>query len=328
MDFIMSFSAEKRYYLKLKSVYYYYEMNYTQVQISEMLGVSRITLGKLLREAREEGMVKIEIVDVRGVRALLDLEVRLQERFGLTDAMVAGVMENERGEIIRKLAAAGARYMEDAIRSGMKLGLAWGRTQELLIEYMQENRGIKNIEVTTLLGGSGSADAIAQPNIIAQRLLEKFSGTGYILNAPYLCQTEELCRALYREPQIAAVLERAKTADLTLIGIGETPRSPEDYGQSYNYTEEMIDELKAAGAVGDICANFYDINGKVCNTSVSRRVVAIDIADLRMHNKVVAVGGGPNKWASVVGALRGGYIDVLITDKFTAEKVLDFTDAG
>jgi len=321
----MSFSAEQRYYLKLKSVYYYYEKNYTQIQISEMLGVSRITLGKLLREAREEGMVKIEIVDVRGVRALMDLEVRLQERFNLMDAKVVGVVENERNEIIRKLAAAGAVYMEGAIRSGMKLGLAWGRTQELLVEYMQENRGVKDIEVTTLVGGSGSAGATTQPNIIAQRLLEKFSGTGYILNAPFLCQTEELCRALYREPQIVAVLERAKTADLTLIGIGETPRSPEDYGKSYNYTEEMLEELKAAGAVGDICANFYDINGEICETSVSRKIVAIDIADLRKHNKVVAVGGGPNKWASVVGALRGGYIDILITDRFTAEKVLEFT---
>ena len=321
----MSFSAEHRYYLKLKSAYYYYEKKLTQIQIADMLGISRITLGKLLREARDEGIVKVEIVDVRGVRALLDLEVRLQERFDLVDAVVVGCVENERGEIIRKLAAAGAKYMEGAIRSSMKLGLAWGRTQELLVEYMQENRSIKDIEVTTLLGGSGSSGANTQPNIIAQRLLEKFSGTGYILNAPFLCQTEELCSALYREPHIAAVLERAKTADLTLIGIGETPRSPEDYGVSYNYTEEMLEELKTSGAVGDICANFYDINGNICKTSVSNKIVAIDIGDLRKHKKVVAVGGGPNKWASVVGALRGGYVDVLITDNFTAEKALDYT---
>jgi len=319
----MSLRAEHRYYLKLKAAYYLYEKNHTQVQIADMLGISRITLGKLLREAREEGIVKIEIVDVRGVREQLDLEARLQSLFDLVDVQVVVCVENEKGEIARKLAAAGARYMETAIRSGMKLGLAWGRTLELLVDYMEGNRGIRDIEVTTLLGGSGTSDANTQPNIIALRLLEKFSGTGHILNAPYLCQTEELCRALHREPQIVEILKRAKTSDLTLIGIGETPRSLEDYGKSYNFTEEMIAELKKADAVGDICANFYDINGNACITSVSRKVVAIDIAELRKHKKVVAVGGGPNKWASVVGALRGGYIDVLITDNFTAERVLD-----
>ena len=321
----MSFSAEHRYYLKLKSAYYYYEKNYTQVKIAEMLDISRITLGKLLCEARDEGIVKIEITDVRGMRTLLDLEVRLQERFGLLQAKVVGCVEDERREITNKLAIAGARYMETAIRSGMKLGLAWGRTQELLVEYLQKNHSIKNIEVITLLGGAASAGANTQPNIIAQRLLEKFDGSAHILNSPFLCQTEELCRALYSEPQISAVLERAKTADLTLIGIGETPRSLEDYGIGYSYTQEMLDELKASGAVGDICANFYDINGNICETSVSRKIVAIDISELRQHNKVVAVGGGPNKWASVVGALRGGYVDILITDNFTAEKVLNFS---
>ena len=322
----MSLGSQQRYYLKLKAAHYYYEKDYTQIQIAKMLGVSRITLGKLLREAKEEGMVKVEIVDVRDVRALLDLEVRLQERFGLVDAKVVDCLEYARGEGLRKLAMAGARYMERAMRSGMKLGLAWGRTQELLVDCIQENRNITDLEVITLVGGSALSSINAQPNFIAQRLLEKYSGTGYILNAPFLCQTEELCRALYREPQIAEVLNRAKTADLTLIGIGETPRSLEDYGKSYNYTEEILGELKSAGAVGDICANFYDINGKICKTSVSRRIVAIDIEDLRKHKKVVAVGGGPNKWASVVGALRGGYLNVLITDKFTAEKVLDFTE--
>ena len=69
----MSIGAEQRYYMKLKAVYYYYEKDYTQTEIAQMLNVSRITLSKLLKEAREEGMVKIEIVDYRNVRQLLEL---------------------------------------------------------------------------------------------------------------------------------------------------------------------------------------------------------------------------------------------------------------
>ncbi len=321
----MSLGAEQRYYLMLKSVYYYYEKNYTQVEIAQMLNVSRITLGKLLKEARDEGMVKIEIVDVRNVKALLELEAKLKDRFGLLDVKVVDCVENERSEIRRKLAAAGAKYFEHLLRPGLKIGMAWGRTLEMLIDFVGTNRNVSNLEVITLLGGSGTAGSNTQPNIIAQRLLDKYSGAGYILNVPYLCQTEELCQAIYREPHITAVLERSKTADITLIGLGETPRSISDYDSGYSYTQDIIDDLKAAGAVGDICANFYDINGNLCNTSIRRKTVAIDIRDLSKHKKVIAVGGAPNKWASVVGALRGGYLDVLITDKFTAQRVLEFT---
>ncbi|MBQ8918290.1 MAG: helix-turn-helix domain-containing protein, partial [Oscillospiraceae bacterium] len=89
----MPIGAEQRYYLKLKAVYYYYEKDYTQTEIAQMLNVSRITLGKLLKEAREEGMVKIDIVDQRNVKKLLELEARLRDRFGLADVKVVDCVE-------------------------------------------------------------------------------------------------------------------------------------------------------------------------------------------------------------------------------------------
>ena len=76
----MPIGAAPRYYLKLKAVYYYYEKDYTQTEIAQMLNVSRITLGKLLKEAWLEGMVKIDIVDQRNVKQLLELEARLRGR--------------------------------------------------------------------------------------------------------------------------------------------------------------------------------------------------------------------------------------------------------
>lgn len=319
----MPIGAEQRYYLKLKAAYYYYEKDYTQSEIAEMLNVSRITLGKLLKEAREERIVKIEIVDHRNVKHLLELEATLKDRFGLTDIKVVDCVENERREVTHKIAVAAAKYVEHILRSGVKVGVAWGRTLEQMVSNLNENRTTSDIEVVTLMGGAGTARSSSQPNIIAQRLIQKFGGSGYIINAPYICQTEELCEAIKAEPHIHDVIERTKQADITLVGIGEKPSHSPDYDANYGYGSETIDEILAAGAVGDICARYYDINGKPCNTSVCRRVVSIELEDLKQHSRVIAIGGGPQKHQSVLGALRSGYLDVLITDKFTAQAVVD-----
>ncbi len=318
----MSIGAEQRYYLKLKAVHYYYEKDYTQTEIAQMLNISRITLGKLLREAREEGMVKIEIVDQRNLGQLLELEVKLKDAFGLLDVKIVDCQENDPEEIARRIAGAAARYVEHLLRSNMKLGMAWGRTLELMVEQMSENRNITNLELVTLLGGAGTADSRIQPNILAQRVLEKFSGRGYIINAPYICQSPELCSAIKNEPHIAEVLERSCQTDLTLVGIGEKPTPTSSREGGYNFENDTLQQLVQAGAVGDICANFYDIHGKPCNTELRQRTIAIDLADLPKHKKVLALGGGPNKWESVLGALRGGYLNIIITDKFTAASVL------
>ncbi len=319
----MPIGAEQRYYLKLKAAYYYYEKDYTQAEIAQMLGVSRITLGKLLKEAREERMVKIEIVDHRNVKHLLELEAGLKDRFGLDDIKVVDCVENERHQVSRKIAIAGAKYVEHILRSGDRVGMAWGRTLEQMVHNLNENRNITGIEVVTLMGGAGTARSSSQPNIIAQRMIQKYGGSGYIINAPYICQSEELCRAIKAEPHIADVIERSRNADITLVGIGEKPSKMVDYNANYGYRSETVDSLLAAGAVGDICAQFYDIQGEPCNTDVCRRVVSIDLPDLKKHKKVIAIGGGPDKHESVLGALRGGYLNVLITDKFTAHAVAD-----
>ncbi len=318
----MPIGAQQRYYLKLKAVYYYYEKDYTQTEIAGMLNISRITLGRLLREAREEGMVKIDIVDRQNVKHLLEVESRLKDHFGLTDVKIADCVENEQEEISRKVAMAGARYVEHLLRAGTKVGIAWGRTLEMMVDFLGENRSVSGLEVVTLLGGAGTADSMTQPNIIAQRLIQKYDGVGHIINAPYLCQSEELCTAIKQEPHIADALERSKQSDITLIGIGEHPSMGEDFTLKARYGEEIVRELVDNHAVGDICAKFFDIDGVPCTSSVSRKVVAIDLADLKKHKKVIAISGGPQKHDSVLGALRGGYVDVLITDKFTAEAVL------
>jgi len=319
----MPLGRERRYYLKLKAAYYCYEKGYSQTDVAQMLGISRPTLGKLLSEAKEEGIVRIQVADPLNLKHILYLEDRLKERFALKDVRVLNTMVANDDNLTVKLAEAGAEYVDSAVRSGMKIASAWGYTLEMMSHFIKPNPAIKDVEVYTLMGGAGTADSVRQPDIIARQLLNKYSGTGHIINAPYVCQSETLCQAIKEEPSIAAVLQNSKEADLTLVGIGEKPTEDEAYITRYYYGQEAVSQLVEAGACGDICANFFDLEGKPCDVPLKRRIVGIDLADLRYHKNVVAISGGPKKYQSVLGALRGGYVNVLITDRFTAEAVLE-----
>ena len=118
-----------------------------------------------------------------------------------------------------------------------------------------------------------------------------------------------------------------KNLDLTLVGIGEEPVRGSSVLGDYPFDADIIQELVDQQAVGDICGNFIDINGSICKTSLKKRTVSIDIRELRRHKNVVGIGGGSRKVRSILGALHGGYLDVLLTDSNTASAVIEMEKA-
>ena len=318
----MAIEAEQRYYMKLKAAYCYYEQNMTQAEIAELLHVSRITLGRLLREAKEEGMVKVEIIDHRNIRHCLEAEAAMMETFSLTDVKIVECMDSSDSMLAHRIGLAAARYLEQLLKSGMRIGIGWGRTLDQMTHSLHSNKHLRDLEIITLLGGAGTVTSMIQPNNLVQTLLDKFKGKAYVVNAPYICQTEALCDAVKKDPSVHTALERSKAADITLLGIGEKPSIADRNRDYYNFDNETVSMLLEEGVVGDICAHFFDKDGVMRNTSVCRRVVSIDPKELHEHKKVIMMGGGPTKYEAVLGALRGGYPDVLITDYQTAKAVL------
>ena len=324
----MPIQPDHRYYMKLKALYYLYEKNYTQTDIAKLLNISRVTLGKLLEEARQEGMIKIEIVDVRGSMQILQMEEQLKQRFRLQDIKLVDCQNQSHTPetIVRRIASEAATYFEHQLRDHMKIGFTWGRTLNAMVEQLPDNHTIRDLTVYTLVGGSSSS-ADFQPNILAQKIIQKYGVSSRIITAPFMCQSASLCQAIKLEPPIASILEASSSLDLTMVGIGEAPVRDADHLSDYPFDTAVINELADAGAVGDICGNFFDIRGRLCDTSLRDRIVSIDIGELHRHRRVIGVGGGPANVKSVLGALNGHYLDVLITDVQTAAQVLELADS-
>ena len=84
--------------------------------------------------------------------------------------------------------------------------------------------------------------------------------------------------------------------------------------------------MSRQGAVGDICFRFFNEEGESIKSALMQRVIGIEAASLKSVSRVVGVAGGRRKVRAILAALRGGWINVLITDLRAAEALLNGAD--
>ncbi len=109
---------------------------------------------------------------------------------------------------------------------------------------------------------------------------------------------------------------------IALVGIGDIEPSKLLTLSGNVFSLEEQEELRGKGAVGDILLRFFDKNGKPVKGPLSNRVVSMSLEQLTRTNRAIAVAGGPRKFKAISGALRGKWINVLVTDRRTAERLL------
>jgi len=303
----------------LRAARLYYEDYLTQQQIADELGVSRPTVSRLLTQARREGIVQITIKDPFARSE--DLESQLVQSFNLKRAvLVAG--EGLSGELLRRrLGIATAEYLQRALAEGSKLGIGWGRTLHAVVEALDVRQRL-GIQVVPLIGGLGQISSSFQVNDLARRLAEAFGGTWQPFYAPAFVADPSALEALLHVADVQSVLQAWPQVDTALVGIGHFASQQQSSMLFSSYiAPDVLQKLELCGAVGDLCGRFFDAQGQQC--FVERGIIGISLEQLRALQHVIGVAGGTEKVAAILGALRGGYVDVLVTDTVTAQAVLE-----
>lgn len=307
---------EKRQLVKVSSMYYHDGL--TQAQIAQKLGVSRPVISKLLQRAKDEGIVKIYIKD-ESVHTV-ELERQLEQYFGLSDAVV--VPNNGLSEEMakREVGQAGASYISNNIKDVKSIGISWGETLAHLVqEYPYERR--EDVTVVPLEGGMGVKQVQIHANQLANDLAKKLQSTCTYLYAPAIVETEELKERLMGMEDVQTVLEIGRNVDVALIGIGN-PYANSTLMRLEYLQEHDLTQLREVGTIGDIGFRFFDENGAPINDSLNTKVIGITLAEFQKIKKVIAVVEGQHKVESILGALKGKFIDVLITDELTASAII------
>jgi len=150
---------------------------------------------------------------------------------------------------------------------------------------------------------------------------QKLSAEAYLIQAPIIVQSKAIRDSLFKENIIRETIEIARKADLVMFGVGLI--GPESLlWKSGLLTESDATKLKMAGAVGAICGRFFDERGNRCLHDLTERTIGLNLNELKEIKHKILISAGVEKYHAVLGALKGGLVDVLIIDLDTAEPLL------
>jgi len=301
----------------------YYERGIGQMQIAEQLGLSQARVSRLLKQAEPLGIVKITVHVPEGVHA--DVEEALERRYGLDEVIVVEVDESAQQDdeaMARDLASTVASYLELMVPTLPTIGVSsWSSTLLAAVNAMRPTGPGATRSIVQVLGGVGVPSAQRFATRLTERLAQLSKAEAIFMLAPGVVTTLAARHALLSDPSCRQAMEQFDDLSAVLMGIGAIPPSRMLRESGNVFTDQDLEDLKHAGAVGDVCMRFYDAEGRPVTTSFDERVIGIGADQIRRARRRIGVAGGRRKFEAIRGALRGGWLSTLVTDLDTAQRL-------
>lgn len=294
----------------------YYEDGMTQGEIADAMGISRATVNSYLAEARERGIVNISIEPAR--LASLTVAQELKRHFGLVDCLVVPSDDSAR-PLIERLGVAGAQALQRLLKSGDTLAVSWGRTV-LAVAERTFAPGLQDVTVVQATGGT-RANFAYTPELCASSIADAVGGKLINISAPAIVSTADVRDVLMREPLIESQFQALSRARKALFGIASLRPNSTIHTSGFFDSVSLQDYL-ARNAVSFVAGRFIDGHGRPISGPLDDRTIGISLEMLKNIELRIAVAGGFDKVPAILAALRGSYVNVLITDAATARGIL------
>jgi DNA-binding transcriptional regulator LsrR (DeoR family) len=302
--------------LRLRAAWMYHVEEMTQSAIADALGIGRVTVVRLLSDARNLHEVRISLS--RAVSELTALEMALERAFGIGEAIVAPLSAKD-ADPTRPIAAATGQFVSEFLNPGMKIGVGWGKTLHQSLDFISD-RQIPDISVVSLLGGIARAKQY-NPTEFAWQFARLLQAECFLLPAPALVDSIETKRALIERCGLAEIFDAGRALDAVLLSVGGMTPDATAYRFGY-FSDQDRQSLIKEGAVGDLLYYFYGLDGRLVEHSINDRVMAIPVDSLALAPNRILTSGGSNKVDAIIGAIRMMKPTVFITDEVTATSVL------
>ena len=311
----------------IKAAELYYRDGLSQQEIAQKLHTSRTSISRALIQARNEGYVQIRIQYPE--QSNFGLERELEEKYGLTEALVAVPAYDQSSD--QEVAFQAVDYTLRVLKKNMVLGMTWGRAMHGFVEQLAQDERLRslsfrNVKIVPFLGTPGvtqldSWDATTYSNTLATKVGNLLHCASYNLSAPMYVDGEKEKELIEGIDEISKVLHMAETADIALIGIGSMQKDSSIIKAGIR-TEEEYKELIQKGAVGEIVGRIYDKNGQTVDEDLRRKMIGISLDKIAKIPVRVGISYGKDKIEAIKGAIAGGLVNVLVTDVPTAELLL------
>lgn len=293
-----------------------------QAEIAQHLRLSQATVSRMLKRAEAEDIVRTSVIPPVGTYS--ELESALREKFGLPEAVVVECTEDRDGAIMARIGEAAAHLLEVTLSPGEIIGVSsWSQTIFKMVENIHPQKSAQAKYVVQTLGGMGDPSVQTHATQLTTRLARLTGAEPKLLPVQGVTSSREAKLLMQADPFVRETMDLFGSITLAIVGIGAVEPS-ELLARSGNiFSSRELADLADAGAVGDISLRFFDKDGKAVKTPLDERVIGLPMEDLAHVDRVIALAGGAKKTAAIAGALRVGVIDMLVTDKFTAQRLID-----
>ncbi|WP_274436493.1 sugar-binding transcriptional regulator [Alicyclobacillus sp. ALC3] len=309
--------------LLVRVAWEYYINQSSQAELAEKMGISRPTVSRLIKRARESGIVNISINSDFG--PCIELEERLKSKFNIKYAAIVPTGKLSSVDVYGALGHAAARYVNSNLKRLRSIAVGWGRTIASIPSHARIDPGVTEhslTEVVEMIGNFTSTGKSLHSLRLSLNLAQAYGATASVLSAPALTVDAATCETLKSHTQIKSVFDKARQADLAIASLGTVDKSSTLFRLGL-LNDDEFEELVHLGAVGEVLGRFFDGSGRAIPTSLDDRLVGLTLEELVRIPAVMIVASGGQKVRPIRAALEGGIITHLVTDENTAIGVLE-----
>lgn len=315
--------------LLLKIFHDYYVRNLTQNDIAERHLISRKKVQRFLEKGRSENLVEVKIKFPS--RMYGELESELEDRYGLLEAMVSDVDEDEKGShpiMLRNVSELTSDYFIRVLGPDMTVSVTWSGHVAEMMDMAYRKVGTlrekpKNTKIVLTLGAVMGGEPDLETMEAARRLSDALGGELRILMGPGVTVSSDVHRALLNDPEIARVIDMARKADVAYLGIGAMTGASRQLPVVERILPDITRRLRKLGAVGDINGHFFDAQGNPVASELDDRLLGLSIPDIKAMPITVGIATGAAKHEAIKAALNGRIVKVLATDVTNARKLIE-----
>lgn len=296
----------------------YYESHMGQLEIARQEGVSKSTISRMLKKAMELGYIKVSVE--APIEPVKDVAEEIRDKYNLKQVFVVPDYVDNDEIATQDVCKALAGNLETYIKNDTVVAVSWGKTLNTLARKLTP-LSVEGIKVVQMNGGVAKSASATGASQIVDALTKAGKGTGYMFPVPAIVDSKEIADTLHKDSQVRNVLNLAKEADVTIFSIGVLSKNSILYEVGYLH-EEDYNYLESHDAVGDIASRFFKKDGTIAGTEFNDRVVGLSLEKLKEKKWNIAIAVGEKKVDAIIGALKGGYVNVLYTDEKTARLLL------
>jgi deoxyribonucleoside regulator len=308
--------AERKKLISKVARFYYIE-GLTQQKIADKLNISRTKVSRYLNTARKEKIVEIKINP--RVEDYSEIEYEIEKKFKIKECSVVPSFEN-REEVLRMMADPLNDLLERILVNGSYLGIGWGSSLKEVSDYIDVS-GKSDIKVVPIIGGLGKIGTGIHTNSIAKNIADRLGSISYMIHSPAILDSREIREIVEKDSNTREIIELSDKIDTAIIGLSDIgPDST--LIKTGSFSIEEFRYLGNLGVIGDVNLIFINKRGEHVPNKIDERIVRISPDRLKRVKNVIGVAFGRRKSQVVVGALKGGLINILFTDEETANHIV------